>query len=155
MQLLELSDAERGFFDAHARAEPDFAGHFTARLAATLKARLRAAVVVEATQVDTPHDAGAVPVWRPDTGLASIWLTYRLGGKRVVGTTHFIPGSLIAMLDHLLAECWVECGPAHEPPHRAWAWRLTVDGRPAQLALFGTERPRDMARWVQGVLQRG
>ena len=48
------------------------------------------------TAVDAPADAPATPSWQPDAALATLWLTRRLGGQRVMGATSFVPHTLLA-----------------------------------------------------------
>lgn len=155
MQLHELDPEERAFLEAHGGDASAFARRLGQRLAAALTARLRMPIEVRPDAPPAPLEAGWEPVWRPDGNLASLWLTRRLGGGRVVGQAGFVPRSLVDTLDALLAECWIEDGDAAAGPQRAWAWSLTAAAFESRLELLGADRPGDMARWAQGVMRRG
>lgn len=155
MRLPELTPAERAFFEAR---DPD-AGGFQARLgrrlAAALTARLRMPVAVCTDEPAARGEPRRTPAWRPDRHLAGLWLTRRLGGARVQGPSAFVPHTLIAMLDQQLAECWIEAGRPQTGTGPVWAWKLTAEAFEARLELHGPDQLSDMARWAQGVMQRG
>lgn len=156
MRLLELTPAETAFLAAPPAASGSLPARLTRKLAATLSARLRLPLQALAMPVDaltdTPTDAPASPVWQPDAALASLWLVRRLGGQRVLGTTPFVPHSLIHTLDALLAECWLDEAAQTDPP-AALAWRLTAAHTQATLAVRLPRPITDMTRWARGVIR--
>jgi hypothetical protein len=124
------------------------------KLAATLSARLRLPVETVALPIDAPAAAPASPIWQPDDALASLWLTRRLGGQRVMGTTAFVPHTLIHTLDAALAECWLdEAAQATLPA--VLAWQLTAAHTQATLAVRLPQHTTDMTRWARGVIRHG
>lgn len=155
MQLHELDPEERAFFEAHAGAASAFGRRLGQRLAAALTARLRMPVEVRLAAPPAPCEAGRQPLWRPDGALASLWLTRRLGGGRLVGQAGFVPRSLVETLDQVLAESWVEGADAASAAPSAWAWTVAAAAFESRLELHGADQPGDMARWARGVIQRG
>ena len=154
MQLLELTAAEMAFL----KAEPAQSDHLLQqrlgqRLAAILTARLRMPVQVQACPVADVADAPAAPVWQPDGALATLWLTRRLGGQRVVGTTPFIPRTLIVTLDEVLAECWLD-GKGQDDLPAALVWQFSATGTEARLRLRLPHLTTDMTHWARGVIRR-
>ncbi|OJW44576.1 MAG: hypothetical protein BGO60_05405 [Thiobacillus sp. 65-1059] len=154
MRLLELTPAEIAFLTAHP-AEPEaLQARLTRKLAATLGARLRLPVQVAAL---APADAAAggapaTPDWQPDAALAGLWLTRRLGGRRVEAAP-FVPRSLLRTLDAMLAECWLDAAAPTLPP--ALAWRIAADPMPATLAVQLPSHTTDMTRWAREVIRHG
>jgi len=152
MRLLELTAAETAFLTAPAADPGDLQARLGRRLAATLSARLRLPVEARAMPIDAPAAAPAFPVWQPDDALASLWLTRRLGGQRVMGTTAFVPHTLIHTLDAALAECWLDEAAQTDPP-AALAWQLTAAHTQATLAVRLPHTTTDMTRWARGVIR--
>ena len=152
MRLLELTPAETAFLTAPAAAPDHLQARLSRKLAATLSARLRLPVEVLAMPVDAPADAAASPTWQPDAALASLWLTRRLGGQRVMGTTAFVPHTLIHTLDAALAECWLDAAAQATLP-AALAWRITAAHTQATLAVRLPPHTIDMTRWARGVIR--
>lgn len=153
MQLLELTPAERAFLAAEPGAATGFAARLSQRLAAALTARLRLATQVQPGPVTAGVETCMVPVWQPDGALATLWLTRRLGGGRVLGQASFVPRTLISMLDETLAECWLERQMQHETP-AACAWTVSAGTVQARLELHLPDQLNDMAHWAQGVIHR-
>lgn len=154
MQLLELSPAEVAFLTSPPAAIDRLQAHLTRRLAATLTARLRLPVEVAAQPVDAPVDAPLKPLWQPDAGLATLWLTRRLGGQHVTGATPFVPDTLIYTLDAALAESWLDAA-AQATPAGAMAWRITADLTRATLVVHLPHTPTEMTRWARGAIRHG
>ncbi|HQT33140.1 MAG: hypothetical protein B7X82_03720 [Hydrogenophilales bacterium 17-64-65] len=152
MRLLELTPAETAFLTAPASAPDHVQARLSRKLAATLSARLRLPVDALAMPVDAPTDAVASPTWQPDTALASLWLTRRLGGQRVMGTTAFVPHTLIHTLDAALAECWLDAAAQATLP-AVLAWRITAAHTQATLAVRLPPHTNDMTRWARGVIR--
>lgn len=154
MLLHALTPAELAFLTAPA-AEPDgLPAHLSRKLAATLSARLRLPVKAIAQGVGASVESLARPCWQPDAALATLWLTRRLGGQRVMGATTFVPPSLIHTLDAVLAECWLDgAGQATVSP--ALAWQITTDLAQATLAVQLPHHAGDMTRWARGVIRHG
>jgi hypothetical protein len=153
MQLLELTSAEMAFL-APPLATGSLEGRLTQKLAATLSARLRLPVHLAAQPFDAPADAPAAPHWLPDAAMATLWLTRRLGGQHVTGSTVFVPPSLIHTLDAALAECWLDAkAPAMLPA--AMTWHITADGTRATLAVQLPHHTIDMTRWAREVIRHG
>ena len=152
MRLLELTPAEIAFLAAPPAGLDSLQARLTRKLAATLSARLRLPVQAMAMPADSPADASASPVWQPDAALASLWLVRRLGGQRVIGTTSFVPHTLIHTLDAMLAECWLD-EAAHIDPPAALAWQLTAAHTQATLAVRLPRPTTDMTRWARGVIR--
>lgn len=153
MQLLELTPAERAFLAAEPGAAIGFADHMGQRLAAALTARLRMATQVQPRPVTAGIEACTAPVWQPDAALATLWLTRRLGGGRVLGQATFVPRTLISMLDESLAECWFERQTQNGTP-AACAWTVSAGPVHARLELRLPDQLNEMAHWAQGVMQR-
>ncbi|MBU1395246.1 MAG: hypothetical protein KKE84_03775 [Gammaproteobacteria bacterium] len=154
MHLQELTPAETAFLTAPAAAADDLQARLTRKLAATLSARLRLPVRAVALPVDVGADAAAFPTWQPDAALASLWLTRRLGGRRVMGTTPFVPHTLIHTLDAALAECWLDAAAQATLP-AALAWNITTGSTQATLAVRLPHPTTDMTRWARGVIRHG
>jgi hypothetical protein len=156
MRLLELTPAEIAFLTAPpSAASGNGQARLTRKLAATLTARLR--LPVEATArtmvVAESGDAPATPVWQPDAALATLWLTRRLGGQRVAGTTSFVPHTLIHTLDAALAECWLDGAGSNLPA--ALAWHIAAGPTQATLAVQLPHHTTDMTRWAREVIRHG
>jgi len=152
MRLLELTPAETAFLAAPPAGPDSLQARLTRKLAATLSARLRLPLQAMAMPADAPADAPASPVWQPDAALASLWLVRRLGGRHVIGTTPFVPHTLIHALDALLAECWLDEAAQTDPP-AALAWQLTAARTQATLAVQLPHPITDMTRWARGVIR--
>ena len=162
MQLLELTPAELAFFNpAPAVTAPAVTEHtqqrLTHHLASVLTARLRLPVTLHAVLATEPARAQSTPVWFPDTVLASLWLTRRLGGKHVsgvavLGVAPFVPRTLIQTLNEVLAECWLD-GSNPEAMPTALTWHLTADHKQARLAVQFPHHLSDMKNWARGVIK--
>lgn len=155
MQWLELSPAEIAFLTPQAGPSDSLPTRLTRKLAATLTARLRLPVRAQTTVAAdaAPADALATPIWHPDAALATLWLTRRLGGQRVMGATPFVPPTLIRTLDAALAESWLDAARTALPP--ALAWRLTTDSTQATLSVRLPHSTTDMTRWAREVIRYG
>ena len=114
----------------------------------------RLPVQATAMPADAPADAPASPVWQPDAALASLWLIRRLCGQRVVGTTSFVPHTLLHTLDAALAECWLDAAAQARLP-AALAWQITADITQATLAVRLPHFTTDMTRWAREVIRHG
>ncbi|MBW8306920.1 MAG: hypothetical protein K0M46_08830 [Thiobacillus sp.] len=152
MRLLELTPAETAFLTAPAVGPDHLQARLSRKLAATLSARLRLPVEALAMPLDAPADAAASPTWQPDAALASLWLTRRLGGQRVMGTTAFVPHTLIHTLNAALAECWLDAAAQATLP-AALAWQLTAAHTQATLVVRLPLHTIDMTRWARGVIR--
>jgi hypothetical protein len=154
MRLHALTSAELAFLTAPAVGADGLPTRLTRKLAATLSARLRLPVSLVLQAAAAPVDAPVTPTWQPDDALATLWLTRRLGGRRVTGATPFIPPSLIHTLDEALAEGWLDgAGPAVLPA--ALAWQINADLTQATLAVQLPHHTTDMTRWARGVIRHG
>ena len=157
MRLLELTPAEIAFLTA----PPQRAGsgnvqaRLTCKLAATLTARLHLPVQATARPMAAAGsgDSRATPAWQADAALATLWLTRRLGGRRVVGVASFVPQTLIRTLEAVLAECWLDGGDSGIPA--ALAWHITAGPTQATLALQLPNHTTDMTRWAWEVIRHG
>lgn len=155
MRLLELTPAEIAFLTAPMIPADGLPTRLTQRLAATLSARLRLAVRLRPpTMMVSAEEAPALPRWEVDAALATLWLTRRLGGQQVLGTTSFVPRSLIRTLDAALAECWLDAAAHAEHPH-ALQWQIAGDLTQATLGLQLPPDPRHLTRWVREVIGHG
>ena len=154
MQLLELTSAEVTFLTAPSAAPNSLQMQLTRKLAATMTARLRLPVQVVAHAAAMPADVPVTPIWQPDAALATLWLTRRLGGQRVTGTTPFVPPTLIHTLDATLAECWLDAAAQTVLP-AAMAWAITTDLAQAMLVVQLPHHTIDMTRWARGVIRHG
>jgi hypothetical protein len=154
MQLLELTPEEIAFLAPPSAASDSLQGRLTQKLAATLSARLRQQVQLAAHPVDAPADAPAAPHWLPDAALATLWLTRRLGGQRVMGATAFVPPTLIHTLDAALAESWLDA-KAHAALPPAMRWHITAASTRAVLAVQLPHHTIDMTRWAREVIRHG
>lgn len=154
MQLLELTAAETDFLKALPAATGHLQMRLTQRLAATLTARLRLPVQLHVRPAAGAADTQATPVWQVDAALATLWLTRRLGGKRVVGVASFVPRTLIRTLDEIMAECWLD-GTEQGALPAALAWQLSAGHTQAGLAMHLPRHMTDMTHWAQGVIRRG
>jgi hypothetical protein len=154
MQLLELTPAEINFLAPAPAAFGSLEGRLNQKLAATLSARLRLPVQLSAHPVDAPAAAPAAPDWLADATLATLWLTRRLGGQRVMGTTAFVPPTLIHTLDAALAESWLDAKAAAALPS-TMAWGITAGSTRATLAVQLPPLTIDMTRWAREVIRHG
>lgn len=154
MKLLELTSAETAFLAAPPAAPDPLLTRLTPKLAATLSARLRLPVKAIAQGVGAPVESPARPCWQPDAALATLWLTRRLGGQRVMGATAFVPQTLIHTLDAVLAECWLD-GTGQATVSAALGWKITTDLAQATLAVQLPHHASDMTRWARGVIRHG
>jgi len=154
MQLLQLTSAEIAFLTGPAAAPDALSARLTRKLATTLSARLRLPVELAARSVDAPADAPVFPRWQVDPALATLWLTRRLGGQRVMGASRFVPPTLIHTLDAALAESWLD---AKSPAilSSAMAWQITAAATRATLAVQLPPQTLDMARWAREVIRYG
>lgn len=153
MQLLELTPAERAFLAAGSGAAGGLTDRLSLRLADVLSARLRLTTQLLPGPVTARIETCSTPVWQPDGALASLWLTRRLGGGRMLGQAAFVPRTLIDTLNEVLAECWLE-RPAPNALPAACAWAVTAGAVHAGLELRLPDQLNDMAHWAQGVIQR-
>ena len=154
MRLLELTPAELAFLAPPPHALDSLQERLNRKLAATLSARLRLPVRLAAHSADTPAAAPETPNWLPDDALATLWLTRRLGGQRVMGATAFVPPTLIQTLDAALAESWLDTkAQATLPP--AMIWHITADSTQATLAVQLPHHTIDMTRWAREVIRHG
>jgi len=162
MRLLELTPTEIAFLTAPPAASDGLQARLTRKLAATLTARLRLPVQVtampsmmlQAQAAAAPVAAPATPAWQPDAVLATLWLTRRLGGQRVMGATSLVPRTLIHTLDAALAESWLDGAvQAGLPP--ALAWQITAAHTQATLVVQLPRPTTDMTRWARGVIRHG
>ncbi len=153
MRLLALTPAEIAFLDAPLCAADDLQARLTRRLAATLRARLRIPLAVEAHPADVLPAAPERPLWQLDAALASLWLTRRLGGQRVAETASFVSPSLLRTLDAALAECWLD-DPA-QTIQPALAWHLSSELAPARFAVQLPQHSSDMTRWAREIIRHG
>jgi hypothetical protein len=157
MRLQELTPAETAFLTAPAAAPDNLQARLSHKLAATLSARLRLPVQAMPMpyMVQAQADVAPVfPVWQPDAALASLWLTRRLGGQRVMGATSFVPHTLIHTLDAALAECWLDAAAQATLP-AVLAWHITAAHTQATLAVRLPQHTTDMTRWARGVIRHG
>lgn len=154
MPLLELTADEVAFLTAPAGAPDGLQPQLTCKLGAMLSARLHLPLRLTAHPVPAPADTPPRPVWQPDAALATLWLTRRLGGKRVSGTTTFVPPSLIHALEAALAECWLD-GAVQATLPAALGWHITTDLIQARLAVALPHHTFDMTRWARGVIGHG
>ncbi|PKO73803.1 MAG: hypothetical protein CVU23_00815 [Betaproteobacteria bacterium HGW-Betaproteobacteria-17] len=154
MHLQELTPAETAFLTAPAAAADDLQARLTRKLAATLSARLRLPVEARPMPADAGADAAACPTWQPDVALASLWLTRRLGGQRVMGATPFVPHTLIHTLDVALAECWLDAA-TQATLSAVLAWHITTGSTQATLVVRLPHPTTDMTRWARGVIRHG
>jgi hypothetical protein len=152
--LLALTPAETAFLTAPLAALDDLPERLTRKLAATLTARLRLPVQAISQSAAAPIASPALPVWRPDAGLATLWLTRRLGGQRVVGEASFVPKTLLHTLNTALAECWLDAASESTLP-AALAWQLTAGLTQATLAVQLPDQATDMTRWAREVVRHG
>ncbi len=156
MRLLELTSAEIAFLTAHPATPDPLQARLTRKLAATLGARLRLPVqaAARAPVAAAAGGAPATPDWQPDAALATLWLTCRLGGRRVEAAAPFVPRSLLRTLDTILAECWLDTAAAPTLPP-ALAWHITTDPVTATLAVQLPSHTTDMTRWAREVIRHG
>lgn len=152
--LLELTPAETAFLTTPVVVSDVFPQRLTRRLAATLTARLHLPVRALPLPAVAPSAAPDVPVWQPDATLATLWLTRRLGGRRVTGASPFVPAALMRTLDAVLAESWLD-EPVPDPLPSAFAWQLGTDLAQATLSLTLPPQPADLTRWARGVIRHG
>ena len=156
MRLLQLTPAEIACLTAPPAAPDGWQPRFARKLAATLTARLRMPVqaVAHPSAQAAAAAARVAPVWQPDAALATLWMTRRLGGQRVMGASPFVPQGLIQALDAALAENWLDgARPAGVPS--ALAWRIATDLTQATLAVALPHHTHDMTRWARGVIRHG
>ena len=155
MRLLELTPTEIAFLTASPAASDGLQARLTRKLAATLTARLRLPVQMTAMPPTMLQaQAAAAPAWQPDAALATLWLTRRLGGQRVMGATSLVPRTLIHTLDAALAESWLDgAAQAGLPP--ALAWLVTAAHTQASLVVQLPHPTTDMTRWARGVIRHG
>lgn len=150
MKLLELTPEEHAWLAAPLQAGEPLAERLGRALADTLGARLRCAVRLEPVPASPPSIAPEAPVWRIDETLATLWLVRRLGGRYTVGRAPFVSAGLLAALDTVLAERWLDqVDVAHVPD--AFTWRVVTD---TVTATLGLELPRDaraLTAWAQRI----
>ena len=162
MQLLELTPAEIAYLKVPRAGSDRLQTRLTRRLAATLTARLRLPVhalamphiTVQAQAAAAPADAPAAPIWQPDAALATLWLTRRLGGRRVAGVASFVPRTLVDTLDAALAECWLDEVVQGALPS-SLAWKISAGPMQASLAVQLPHHTNDMTRWARGAIRHG
>jgi len=154
MQLLELTSAEIAFLAPPPVPSDGLEGRLTRKLAATLNARLRMPVELATRAVDAPADAPVAPRWQADVALATLWLTRRLGGQRVMGASTFVPRTLIHTLDAALAESWLDAKTPVTLPSTV-AWGITAGSTRATLAVQLPRLAIDMTRWAREVIRHG
>jgi hypothetical protein len=154
MQLHALTPAELAFLTAPAAESDGLAAHLTRKLAATLSARLHLPVGLALQPAAAAADAPQSPVWHIDDALATLWLTRRLGGRRVTGAASFVPRTLVDTLDAALAEGWLDAAGQTVPP-AALAWQISADRAQAMLAVQLPSLSTDMTRWARGAIRHG
>jgi hypothetical protein len=154
VMLLELTPAETAFLTVPLAAPDGLPERLTRKLGATLTARLRMPVQAMSRPAAAPLAAPARPVWQPDSALATLWLTRRLGGQRVAGEAGFVPKTLLHTLDTALAECWLDATSEAAPP-AALAWQVSAGLTQATLAVQLPDQPTDMTRWAREVIRHG
>lgn len=147
MQRVALT-AEESAFLARLPLEDGFAERLTQRLARVLTARLRTPVRLAVHPLEAPDALPVAPRWRPDSALATLWLTRRLGGRRPHGASPFVSPSLLRTLDTVLAECW--SGGA---PPAALAWAIESEFGVAALAVELPQSGMVMTRWAREVVR--
>lgn len=152
MRLLELTPEETVFLTSPPAASGCVQARLTRRLAAVLTARLHLQVQTLEQAADAPGAAPEAPGWRVDAALATLWLTRRLGGQRLMGETPFVPPSLVQALDAALAECWLDTAADAAPP-AAMAWQVTTASTQATLAVALPHHPIEMTRWAREVIR--
>ncbi len=153
MALHVLTPAELDFLTAPP-VEPDgLPARLTRKLAVTLTARLRLTVGLVLQPAGGTAADPRTPTWHADDALAVLWLTRRLGGRRVTGSAPFVPHGLIETLDAALAEAWL--GGIEESVPSTLAWHLHTDLVRATLAVHLPQLPTDMTRWARGVIRHG
>ena len=153
MQLLALTPEEIAYLGAPVADSDGLDARLTRKLAQTLTARLHLPVQVHVLAVVGVDPAPGMPSWQPDTALATLWLTRRLGGQRVTGAATFVPKGLLLSLDAALAECWLDAPASRMSP--ALAWQVTTALGQASLAVQLPLQPADMTRWAREVIQHG
>lgn len=153
MRLLQLTPEETAFLTSSG-ASDTLHPRLTGKLTATLTARLRLPVRLHPQPATSAEPQPARPRWQPDEALAALWLTRRLGGRRVMGGAPFVSRSLIHTLDTALAECWLDAAaPASPPP--ALAWHIATDLVQATLGVHLPQDTTDMTRWAREVIRHG
>jgi hypothetical protein len=154
MRLLELTPEEAAFLTESSGASDNLHTRLTGKLTATLTARLRLPVRLHPQPAAPSEPQPATPRWQPDEALAALWLTRRLGGRRVMGGAPFVSRSLIHTLDAGLAECWLDAAAPAAVPH-ALAWHITTDLTQAVLGVQLPQHTTDMTRWAREVIRHG
>lgn len=173
MHLLDLSAEEIAFLalpldralvtsvTALDDATSDFAQRLGRSLALTLRARLRAPVVLLPCVCEAV--SGSQPGWRVSHELAALWLTRRLGAgapdsaasawrearSSGRGTGGYVPPALLHMLNSVLAERWLDA-PAPLPV--SLAWRLSGADSDIALALDLPSSAAAMQRWAREIV---
>jgi len=123
--LLELTSAETAFLTAPLAAPDGLPERLTRKFAATAYgASAHAGAGDAANDGCAARRAGAAHL-ATDAALATLWLTRRLGGQRVVGEAGFVPQTLLHSLDTALAECWLDAASEATPP-AALSWQLSA-----------------------------
>lgn len=151
MRLCELTAEEIAFLAAPVEAVDCLEVRLQRALEDTLRARLRGPVRLARMVAPAPTIAPAVPVWHVDPALAALWLTRRLGGHDDGGRAPFVPRSLFATLDAVLAERWLDTAGADLPG--ALAWQFAAG---ASHVSFGVALPRSgagMTRWARQTIR--
>lgn len=153
MQLLGLTPAEIDFLKTPSSPAGGLQARLTGKLAATLSARLHVPVQAKIQPAPARETAPISPVWQPETALAALWLTRRLGGRDVARGETFVPGSLIRTLDAVLAESWLDA-PRDALPH-SLAWQITAGLAQAMLVVHLPHSATGLTRWAREVIRHG
>ncbi len=144
--MLHALTAEELAFLAAPLAADEFAARLTPALAATLSARLRRPLALALQDPPPVAVRGATPCWQVDAGVATLWLSGRLGGRSASGDAPFVSATLLRTLDAVLAERWLD-GPAELPA--ALAWRVDGEGG---LGVVLPQTTGEMTRWAREVI---
>lgn len=149
--LRALSAEEIAFLSTPWHEGGDFAARLGGSLATTLSARLRMPVSLTAQSTAPPADT-AMPVWRIDTALSALWAARRLGCREAHGgTAPFVPRGLLAALDAVLAERWLDGAGAASA---VFDWTLHTAGCETRLGLQLPAAAQEMTRWAQETIRK-
>ena len=152
MQLVPLSAEEADFLARGPLASRLPPERLTRGLAARLSARLRQPLHVQAIATTVSRSVADVPQWRRDPLLDTLWLTCRLGGRKVRGAAAPEQPELTRMLNQFLAEAWFDAADDFELP-LTLAWQISWPGQSATLELDLPGEPRRMRRWALEVIR--
>lgn len=152
MPLLPLTAEERDFL-VRGPALPQLPPPgLTRALGARLAARLGMPLQVLGVAAAAAPNPLAAPHWRRDALLDNLWLTRRLGGRRVRDVTVPEQAGLTRALDHLLAEACLD--GAEETSLRSLSrWLVCWEGQRAELVLELPAEHVDLQRWAREVIR--